>query len=63
MLGGYRYTDLGIGGYNYYRQTGQGEWMRVNNWHEPYLDYISTEAAKLGFVKVQIYGAAGEVKR
>ena len=62
MLEGYRYTDLGIGGYNYYKRNESGTWYRVNSWHEPYLEALTSEAAKRGFVKLQIYGHAGKVE-
>ena len=62
MLEGYRYTDLGIGGYNYYKRNSKGSWIRVNNWHEPYPKYLTSESAKRGFVNLQIYGAAGKVE-
>ena len=63
ILEGYRYTDLGIGGYNYYKRNNNGSWGRVNSWHEPYPEYLTSESAKRGFVKLQIYGHAGKVER
>lgn len=63
MLEGYRFEDLGIGGYNYYRRNSEGAWSRVNGWHELYPETLTTESAKRGFVKLQIYGDAGKVER
>ena len=63
MIKGYRFEDLGIGGYNYFKRRENGSWYRVNSWHQPYPDSLTTASAKRGFVKLQIYGDAGKVER